>query len=58
MRTFLALALLAGAFLWAGLRTPRNELHLRVLRVALFALAGLFGALLLSAMVQALFAIE
>lgn len=58
MRTFLVLAVLAGVFLWAGLRTPRNELHLRVLRVALFVLAGLFGALLASAMLQALFAVE
>ena len=58
MRTFIALALLAGAFLWGALRTPRTELHLRVLRVALFVLAALFGALLLSAMLQALFVIE
>lgn len=58
MRTFIVLALLTGAFLWAGLRTPRDELYQRVLRGALFALGALFGALLLSAMVQALFAIE
>lgn len=58
MRTFIALAVLAGAFLWGGLRTPRTEPYLRVLRVALFALAGLFGALLVSAMLQALFVLE
>lgn len=55
MRTFLLLAIVGGAFLWAALRTPRTELHLRVLRAALFALAGVFGALLVSAMLQALF---
>lgn len=58
MRTFLALGILAGVCLWAALRTPRTELHLRVLRAALFAGAGLFGALLLSAMLQALFVAE
>ncbi len=58
MRTFLALAFLAGAFLWAGLRTPRAELYQRVLRVALFALAAVFAGLLVSAMLQALLALE
>ena len=58
MRTFLVLALLTGAFLYGGLRTPRTELYQRVLRVALFSLAGLFGALLASAMLQALFLAE
>ena len=58
MRTFLALAFLAGVCLWGALRVPRTELHLRVLRVALFIGAGIFGALLLSAMLQALFLSE
>lgn len=58
MRTFLALGILAGICLWGALRTPRTELHLRVLRGGLFAGAGLFGALLVSAMLQALFLIE
>ena len=58
MRTFLALGILAGIFLWGALRTPRTELHLRVLRGALFAGAGVFGALLVSAMLQALFISE
>lgn len=58
MRTFLALGILAGFCLWGALRTPRTELHLRVLRGALFAGAGVFGALLLSAMLQALFLSE
>lgn len=54
MRTFLALGILAGICLWGALRTPRTELHLQVLRTALFAGAGVFGALLVSAMLQAL----
>lgn len=58
MRTFLALGILAGFCLWCALRTPRTELHLRVLRTALFAGAGIFGALLVSAMLQALFLSE
>ncbi|MFW5969440.1 MAG: hypothetical protein ACOCP9_02270 [Halofilum sp. (in: g-proteobacteria)] len=56
MRTFLALGILAGICLWAALRTPRTELYLRILRAALFAGAGIFGALLVSAILQALFA--
>lgn len=55
MRTFLALAIISGILLWGAFRTPRTEPHLRVLRAALFAGAGLFAALLLSAMLQALF---
>ncbi|MEF8834153.1 MAG: hypothetical protein V5A42_04765 [Halofilum sp. (in: g-proteobacteria)] len=58
MRTFLALGILAGICLWGALRTPRTELHLRVLRTALFAGSGIFGALLVSAMLQALFLYE
>ncbi len=58
MRTFLVLGILAGFCLWGALRTPRSELHLRVLRTALFTGAGLFGALLLSAILQALFVSE
>lgn len=58
LRTFLALGILAGICLWGALRTPRTELHLRVLRTALFVGAGLFGALLLSAILQALFVSE
>lgn len=58
MRTFLVLGILAGFCLWGAMRTPRTELHLRVLRTALFAGAGLFGALLLSAMLQAVFVSE
>ena len=54
MRTFIGLALLTGAALWAALRTPREPLQMRVLRICLFIAAGIFGALLLSAMIQAL----
>lgn len=58
MRTFLMLALLAGVALWAGWRTPRGELHQRVLRGALFVIAAIFAALLASAIVQALFDLD
>lgn len=58
MRTFLVLALLAGVALWAGWRTPRAELHQRVLRGALFVVAAIFAALLVSAMLQALFGLD
>lgn len=58
MRTFLVLALLAGAAFWAGWRTPSDELHQRVLRGALFLVAAIFAALLVSAMLQALFGLD
>ena len=58
MRTFIALALLAGAAFWAGWRTPREGLPWRTLRVALFITAGIFAALLVSALLQALFGVE
>lgn len=58
MRTFLALALLAGVAFWAAWRTPREELHQRVLRGALFIAAAIFAALLVSAMLQALLGLE
>ena len=58
MRTFLALAFLTAVCVWGALRVPRTEMHLRVLRTALFIGAGVFGALLVSAMLQALFISE
>lgn len=58
MRTFVVLALVAGGLFYAGWLAPRQELHQRVLRVALFIGAGIFGALLVSAILQALFAPE
>lgn len=58
MRTFVALAFLAGAAFWAGYRTPKEELPLRVLRYALFVASGIFGALLLSAVLQALLGLD
>lgn len=56
--TFIALALAIGAFIYAGLQVPRDSLPMRVLRNALFIGAGLFGALLVSAMLQALLATD
>ncbi len=58
MRTFIALAVLAGIAFWAGWQTPREGLPWRTLRFALFAAAGIFGALLVSAMLQALLGVD
>lgn len=58
MRTFIALAFLTGAAFWAGYCTPKETLPLRVLRYALFLASGIFGALLVSAILQALLALE
>lgn len=58
MRTFIALAFLAGAAFWAGWQTPREGLPWRTLRYALFVVAGIFGALLVSAMLQALLGVD
>ncbi len=58
MRTFIALALLTGAAFWAGYRTPKGDVPWRVLRYALFLASGIFGALLASAILQALLALE
>lgn len=58
MRTFIALAILTGAALWAAFETPREGLPWRTLRYALFVIAGIFGALLLSAVLQALLGVE
>jgi len=56
MRTFLALAILAGIALWGALKTPRAPVQMQVLRVCLFIAAGFFGLLLVVAMVEALIA--
>ena len=58
MRTFIALALLAGAAFWTGWRTPRANLPWRTLRFALFVTGGIFAVLLVSALLQALFGVE
>lgn len=58
MRTFIALAFLTGVAFWAGYRTPKDDLPWRVLRYALFLASGIFGALLVSAVLQALLALE
>ena len=58
MRTFLLLAIMAGAAFWAARRTTGGEPQWRVLRGALYIVSGIFAALLLSAMVQALMGIE
>jgi hypothetical protein len=58
MRTFLLLAIMAGAAFWAARRTPGFEPQWRVLRGALYLASGIFAALLLSAMVQALLDVE
>jgi hypothetical protein len=58
VRTFIALAFLTAAAFWAGWQTPREGLPWRTLRFALFAAAGIFGALLVSAMLQALLGLD
>ena len=58
MRAFLVLIVVTGLLVWAGLQVPRDRTEMRVLRNALFIAAGIFGALLLSAMLQALFVSE
>lgn len=58
MRTYLLLAIMAGVAFWAARRTPGDEPQRRVLRGALYAVAGLFAGLLLSAMLQALVGVE
>lgn len=58
MRTFLLLAIMAGAAFWAARRTPGAEPQWRVLRAGLYLAAGIFAALLLSAMLQALIGVE
>jgi|GEM_PF-7128429 len=54
MRTFVVLGVLAGVAFWAARRTPPAELHLRVLRRLLYLVSGVFAALLVSAILQAL----
>jgi hypothetical protein len=49
---------MAGAAFWAARRTPGFEPQWRVLRGALYLASGIFAALLLSAMVQALLDVE
>lgn len=58
MRTFLILGVVVGVLVWAALQVPRHPLQMQVLRTALFIAAGCFGALLISAMLQALFDAE
>ncbi|MEX1082246.1 MAG: hypothetical protein WD382_07095 [Halofilum sp. (in: g-proteobacteria)] len=58
MRTFIALAFLAGVAFWAGYQTPKETLPGRVLRYALFLASGIFGALLVSAVLQALLGLD
>lgn len=58
MRTFIALAVMAGVAFWAGWQTPRASLPWRTLRFALFVASGIFGALLVSAMLQALLELD
>lgn len=58
MRAFLLLMLATAALTVAGLQVPTDRLEMRVLRWALFIGAGIFGALLLSAMVQALLGLD
>lgn len=55
MRAFLILMVVIALLVWGGLQVPRDRLEMRVLRAAMFIGAGIFGALLLSAMLQALF---
>lgn len=58
MRAFLILAVAIAVLTWLGFQVPRDRVELRVLRTALFVAAGAFGALLLSAMVQALVGVD
>lgn len=58
MRTFVLLAVVTALLLAGALRTPSTELHLRVLRIGLFIGAGIFAALLVSAIIQALLGME
>ncbi len=58
MRAFLVLIVVTGLLIWAALQVPKDRVEMRVLRNALFIAAGIFGALLLSAMLQALFVSE
>lgn len=58
MRAFLVLMVVIALLIWGGLQVPRDRLEMRVLRTAMFIAAGIFGALLLSAMLQALFLSE
>jgi hypothetical protein len=56
MRTFFLLTVLAIASLWGARQVRGDEPPMRVLRWALYIAAGLFAGLLLSAMLQVLFA--
>lgn len=58
MRAFLLLMLAAAVLTVAGFQVPTDRLEMRVLRWALFIGAGIFAALLLSAMVQALLGLD
>ncbi len=58
MRAFLILIVVIALLVWGGLQVPRDRLEMRVLRNAMFIAAGIFGALLVSAMLQALFLSE
>lgn len=58
MRTFLALAVVIGLALWGASRTPQTPLHLQVLRVSLYVVAGFFTALLLAAVADALLGLD
>jgi|GEM_PF-2206441 len=58
MRFFLVVTFVIGLLIFAGLRTPKEPTQYRVLRTALFIAAGVFGALLISAMLQALFSVD
>jgi hypothetical protein len=58
MRFFLVITFVIGLLIFAGLRTPKEPTQFRVLRTTLFIAAGVFGALLLSAMLQALFNVD
>ena len=58
MRAFFVLIVVIGLLVWGGLKVPTDRMEMRVLRNAMFIAAALFGALLLSAMLQALFLSE
>lgn len=58
MRTFVALAFVALAAFWAARRTRGGEPQWRLVRAALYITSGIFAALLVSAMLQALLALD
>jgi len=55
---FLILPIVIAVLVWLALQVPGERLEMQVLRWALFAAAGLFAALLASAVFQALFLTE